>query len=85
MMMRVFGSPVLHRALPGLALSALAAVMTPAWADARVSLNQVVPVTLPNNDTELRLVFSGNPPAPQAYRSSVQPVWCWICQPPAVA
>ena len=27
MMMRVFGSPVLHRALPGLALSALAAVM----------------------------------------------------------
>lgn len=68
MMMRVFGSPVLHRALPGLALSALAAVMTPAWADARVTLNQVVPVTLPNNDTELRLVFSGNPPAPQAYQ-----------------
>lgn len=35
---------------------------------AQVSLNQIIPVNLPNNDTELRLVFSSTPPEPQAYQ-----------------
>jgi type IV pilus assembly protein PilQ len=39
-----------------------------AFAAERVSLNQVLSVSLPNNETELRLVFDGTPPAPQAYQ-----------------
>lgn len=35
---------------------------------AQVSLNQIVPMTLPTNETELRLVFSSTPPDPQAYQ-----------------
>ncbi|XID75151.1 type IV pilus secretin PilQ [Alkanindiges sp. WGS2144] len=47
--------------------SACAIVMQGAMA-AQVSLNQVIPMTLANNDTELRLVFSSTPPEPQAYQ-----------------
>ncbi len=65
---RVFGPDVLCRALSVASLSMLVAVVAPAHADDRITLNQVLPVTLPNNDTELRLVFSGPPPTPQAYQ-----------------
>jgi type IV pilus assembly protein PilQ len=39
-----------------------------AFAAERVSLNQILSVSLPNNETELRLVFDGTPPNPQAYQ-----------------
>ncbi len=52
-----------------LALAAACALSVQvAFAAERVSLNQVLSVSLPNNETELRLVFDGAPPAPQAYQ-----------------
>lgn len=48
--------------------SACALCVQVAFAAERVSLTQVIPVTLPNNDIELRMVFNGAPPAPQAYQ-----------------
>lgn len=48
-------------------VSACAAITQGAFA-AQVSLNQVIPLTTKNGDTELRLVFNGAPPAPQAYQ-----------------
>jgi type IV pilus assembly protein PilQ len=51
-----------------LALASACAMVAQGAIAASVSLNQIVPLTLPNNDTELRLVFSGTPPAPQAYQ-----------------
>lgn len=47
--------------------TACAVVMQGAMA-AQVSLNQVIPMTLANGETELRLVFSSTPPDPQAYQ-----------------
>lgn len=48
--------------------SACALVTQVAVAAERVGLSQVIPVELPNGETELRMVFSGTPPAPQAYQ-----------------
>lgn len=39
-----------------------------AFAAERVQLQTVVPVELPNNEIELRMVFNGAPPVPQAYQ-----------------
>lgn len=51
-----------------LALVSACAVITQGALAAQVSLNQVIPLTTKNGDTELRLVFTGAPPAPQAYQ-----------------
>lgn len=38
------------------------------FAAERVRLQSVQPIQLPNNETELRMIFSGPPPVPQAYQ-----------------
>ncbi len=48
--------------------SACAMVAQVSVAAERVGLTQVTPIELPNGETELRMVFSGAPPAPQAYQ-----------------
>lgn len=48
--------------------SACAMVAQISVAAERVGLTQVTPAELPNGETELRMVFSGTPPAPQAYQ-----------------
>lgn len=48
--------------------SACAMVAQISVAAERVGLTQVMPIELPNGETELRMVFSGTPPAPQAYQ-----------------
>lgn len=48
--------------------SACAMVAQITVAAERVGLTQVMPIELPNGETELRMVFSGPPPAPQAYQ-----------------
>lgn len=51
-----------------LALVSACAVITQGAMAAQVSLNQVIPLTTKSGDTELRLVFNGVPPTPQAYQ-----------------
>lgn len=51
-----------------LTLASACALAVQAAVAAQVSLNQVIPLALPNNETELRLVFSSTPPEPQAYQ-----------------
>lgn len=51
-----------------LALVSACAVISQGAMAAQVSLNQVIPLTTKSGDTELRLVFNGVPPAPQAYQ-----------------
>nr|WP_228133124.1 type IV pilus secretin PilQ [Alkanindiges illinoisensis] len=51
-----------------LTLASACALAVQAAMAAQVSLNQVIPLALPNNETELRLVFSSTPPDPQAYQ-----------------
>nr|WP_240687753.1 type IV pilus secretin PilQ [Alkanindiges illinoisensis] len=51
-----------------LTLASACALTVKAAMAAQVSLNQVIPLALPNNETELRLVFSSTPPDPQAYQ-----------------
>lgn len=51
-----------------LALVSACSMIAQGAAAASVSLNQIVPLSLPNGDTELRMVFSGTPPTPQAYQ-----------------
>ncbi len=48
--------------------SACAMVAQISVAAERVGLTQVMPIELPNGETELRMVFSGAPPVPQAYQ-----------------
>lgn len=48
--------------------SACAMVAQISVAAERVGLTQVMPIELPNGETELRMVFSGTPPTPQAYQ-----------------
>jgi type IV pilus assembly protein PilQ len=49
-------------------VAACAMVAQVSFAAERVQLQTVVPVELPNNETELRMVFNGTPPVPQAYQ-----------------
>ena len=60
--------PAMTSFLRQLTLAAACAVVMQGASAAQVSLNQVIPMTLPSGDTELRLVFSSTPPDPQAYQ-----------------
>ena len=51
-----------------LALVSACAAITQGALAAQVNLNQVIPMNTKNGDTELRLVFNGAPPAPEAYQ-----------------
>lgn len=51
-----------------LALVSACAVISQGVMAAQVSLNQVIPLSTKSGDTELRLVFNGVPPVPQAYQ-----------------
>lgn len=57
-----------RKLVDSLLLGSCALTAQVAFAAETVSLTQVLPVSLPNHETELRLVFSGQPPAPQAYQ-----------------
>ena len=61
-------STVMTTFMRQLALVSACAAITQGAMAAQVSLNQVIPLTTKNGDTELRLVFNGAPPAPQAYQ-----------------
>lgn len=60
--------PAMTSFLRQLTLATACAVVMQGASAAQVSLNQVIPMTLPSGDTELRLVFSSTPPDPQAYQ-----------------
>ncbi len=51
-----------------LALVSACAVISQGAFAAQVSLNQVIPLVSSNGETELRLVFNGVPPTPEAYQ-----------------
>lgn len=61
-------TPAMTSFMRQLALASACALAVQAVMAAQVSLNQVIPLALPNNETELRLVFSSTPPDPQAYQ-----------------
>lgn len=61
-------TPAMTSFMRQLTLASACALTVKAAMAAQVSLNQVIPLALPNNETELRLVFSSTPPDPQAYQ-----------------
>lgn len=61
-------TPAMTSFMRQLTLASACALTVQAAMAAQVSLNQVIPLALPNNETELRLVFSSTPPDPQAYQ-----------------
>lgn len=61
-------TPAMTSFMRQLTLASVCALAVQAAMAAQVSLNQVIPLALPNNETELRLVFSSTPPDPQAYQ-----------------
>lgn len=61
-------TPAMTSFMRQLTLASACALAVQAAMAAQVSLNQVIPLALPNNETELRLVFSSTPPDPQAYQ-----------------
>lgn len=61
-------TPAMTSFMRQLTLASACALAVQATMAAQVSLNQVIPLALPNNETELRLVFSSTPPEPQAYQ-----------------
>ena len=61
-------TPTMTSFMRQLTLASACALTVQAAMAAQVSLNQVIPLALPNNETELRLVFSSTPPDPQAYQ-----------------
>ncbi|RYY79754.1 MAG: type IV pilus secretin PilQ [Moraxellaceae bacterium] len=61
-------TPAMTSFMRQLTLASACALAVQAALAAQVSLNQVIPLTLPSGETELRLVFSSTPPDPQAYQ-----------------
>ena len=65
---RMGATPAMTSFMRQLTLASACALAVQAAMAAQVSLNQVIPLTLPSGETELRLVFSSTPPDPQAYQ-----------------
>lgn len=65
---RMGATPAMTSFMRQLTLASACALAVQAALAAQVSLNQVIPLTLPSGETELRLVFSSTPPDPQAYQ-----------------